>query len=178
MVLLWHVWKRKVEDVDEEGSPRIGRLLHELLDGGLLGLVHDLHGIEASAEDGYGQSPRVQFLSLVGGHVIDGFDELNGRLPELFLIEAILNQVPEHEQDAVQLVVVRLRNEVQQCGQQGRPMLGEIDAGDLAYNIAGGTDDLSVLAAGGQSQQGLAHLFLGGVIDGDTLDFVVGRPNP
>lgn len=127
---------------------------------------HHLQDVKSIPEDAACQSAQCGFPRIVDGNIVHHLDELLRDAKKLRLVEAVLDQCVQHLQGAVQLAVRGGRYDGQQLVEQVGPLLGEVAAGDLADDEAGGGLELAVeLVGGGQVEQQGAHLVLDGVGD-------------
>jgi hypothetical protein len=98
-------WEPCLQDVDEEGNPLLEYLVCETLDHGLVVLQHHFQDVEAASEDTASQCPQDRSSLLIDSHIVYDLDELGCYSEEGDLVEAIVDELAQHLECAVQLSV-------------------------------------------------------------------------
>ncbi|TFB00237.1 hypothetical protein CCMA1212_007687 [Trichoderma ghanense] len=176
-----------LEDGNEEGVPLLQQLLRKYLDV-LVVILDHVHQVEASAEDGDGEGAQHGLPALVEGDFGKGLGDVLGHGKELVLAEALVDQITEHPQRSVELGIVASGDDIEDGGEEGGPLVGEVVNGNLANGVTriaqlgerlsvslpstrlvpGGDLDLSVvLGAERNLEQRLLEQLTGLVRDGD-----------
>jgi hypothetical protein len=152
------VGQPRLEDVDEEGQPLLEDLVGEALDHALVVLHDHLEDVEAAAEHAARQRAQHRTPLLVDGHIEEHLDELRRDAEEGGLVEAVLDELAQHLERAVQLAVGRDGDELQQVVEQVGPLVGVVGVGNLAHDEARGGLELAVeLVRGREGQQLLPY---------------------
>lgn len=124
-----------LEHLGEERQPVLERFLGKALD--LLGVVilHHVHEIETTTEDVYSEGAKGRLPAVVDGDVKDVVDDRSGHGEELVLGQALLDDVAQDLEGAVEADVVAIGYDVEEGREEGRPFLGEVIVRNLPNGI-------------------------------------------
>ena len=100
-------------------------------------VLDHIHEIEAASEDGDGLCSEHGFTVLVECDFGQGACNVASHGKELVIAQTLIDQVTEDAKCSVELCVGAIRDDSEDCGEKGWPLLGEVVDGNFANGIAG-----------------------------------------